>query len=76
MTFIIETKIHFVHIWGIEFLIYMATMLLVSIFYPSTNSFKFSELQIDDMIQWRYTKPLSISLCFITVLIYIMLGSF
>ena len=76
MTFIIETKIHFVHIWGIEFLINMATMLLVSIFYPSTNSFKFSELQIDDMIQWRYTKPLSISLCFITVLIYIMLGSF
>ena len=76
MTFIIESKIHFVHIWGIEFLLNMITMFLVSIFYPSTNNFKFSELKIDDMVQWRYTKPLSISLCFITVSIYIMLGSF
>mgnify|MGYP001158586238 CR=1 FL=1 len=76
MTFVVESKIHFVHIWGIEFLLNMATMYLVSLFYPSNSNFKFSELQIHDMVQWRHTKPLSISLCLITVLIYIMLGSF
>ena len=76
MTFIVESEIHFVHIWGIEFLLNMSTMFLVSIFYPSTSNFKFSELQIDDMVQWRHTKPLSISLCIVTVLIYIMLGNF
>ena len=76
MTFVVESKIHFVHIWGIEFLLNMATMYLVSLFYPSNSNFKFSELQIHDMVQWRHTKPLSIILCLITVLIYIMLGSF
>tara|TARA_B100001057_G_scaffold498831_1_gene607276 strand:+ start:8273 stop:9850 length:1578 start_codon:yes stop_codon:yes gene_type:complete len=76
MTFVVESKIHFVHIWGIEFLLNMTTMYLVSLFYPSNSNFKFSELQIHDMVQWRHTKPLSIILCLITVLIYIMLGSF
>jgi len=76
MTFIIQSEIHFVHIWGIEFLLNMTTMFLVSRFYPTSGKFKFTELQINDMVQWKYTKPMSMALCMITISIYIMLGSF
>ena len=75
MTFILKTDIHFVHIWGIEFLLNIATMLLISRFYPYNGSFSFNTLRIDDMKQWKYTKVMSYSLCIITVLIYIVLGN-
>ena len=75
MTFILKTDIHFVHIWGIEFLLNIGTMLLISRFYPYNGSFSFNTLRIDDMRQWKYTKLMSYSLCIITVLIYIILGN-
>jgi len=76
MTFIIKSEIHFVHIWGIEFLLNMTTMLLVSKYYPSSDKFNFADLEINDLVQWKYTKPMSFALCAITISIYILLGSF
>tara|TARA_X000001036_G_scaffold176039_1_gene166606 strand:+ start:9393 stop:10970 length:1578 start_codon:yes stop_codon:yes gene_type:complete len=76
MTFIIKSEIHFVHIWGIEFILNMITMLLVSKYYPSVDKFNFAELEINDLVQWKYTKPMSFVLCAITISIYILLGSF
>ena len=76
MTFIIKSEIHFVHIWGIEFLLNMTTMLLVSKYYPSSDKFNFTDLEINDLVQWKYTKPMSFALCAITISIYILLGSF
>ena len=76
MTFIIESNIHFVHIWGIEFLLNMTTMLIVSKYYPSVDKFNFAELEVNDLVQWKYTKPMSFALCTITITIYILLGSF
>ena len=76
MTFIVKSELHFVHVWGIEFLLNVATMFLVSMYYPSNGKFKFTELEINDMVQWKHTKPMSIGLCVITISIYIMLGSF
>ena len=73
-TFILKTDIHFVHIWGIEFLINLAVMLGVSYFYPQDKEFKATDLHILDMKEWKYTKHLSIALCFVTLLIYILLG--
>ena len=75
-SFILKTDIHFVHIWGIEFILNIATMFLVSHFYPSDGKFKFSELNIDDLVQWKYTKPMSISLCLITISVYVLMGSY
>ncbi len=75
-SFILKTDIHFVHIWGIEFILNIATMFLVSHFYPSDGKFKFSELNIDDLVQWKYTKPMSISLCVITISVYVLMGSY
>ena len=73
-TFILKTDIHFVHIWGIEFLINLAVMFGVSYFYPQDKEFKAIDLHILDMKEWKYTKHLSIVLCFVTLLIYILLG--
>jgi len=75
-SFILKTDIHFVHIWGIEFLLNIATMFLVSHFYPSDGKFKFSELNIDELVQWKYTKPMSISLCIITISVYVLMGTY
>ena len=73
-TFMLKTDIHFVHIWGIEFLINLAVMFGVSYFYPQDKEFKAKDLHILDMKEWKYTKHMSIALCFVTILIYIPLG--
>ena len=75
-TFILQSDVHFVHIWGIEFLLNIFTMYLVSYFYPADGKFNFAELKIDNMTQWRYTKPVSIILCVITLAIYILMGQY
>ena len=46
----------------------------VSYFYPQDKEFKATDLHILDMKEWKYTKHLSIALCFVTLLIYILLG--
>ncbi len=73
-TFILKTDIHFIHIWGIEFIINIIVMFIMSYFYPISEEFKIENLKIVDLSEWKYTKPMSIVLCFITILIYIMLG--
>ena len=74
-TFILKTDFHFIHIWGIEFLINIFVMFLISHFYPITKEFKIQNLKIVDLRQWKYTKHMSFVLCFVTILIYIILGS-
>jgi SSS family solute:Na+ symporter len=73
-TFILKTDIHFIHIWGIEFLLNMAVMFGVSYFYPPERVFKAEDLHILDLKEWKYTKHMSIALCLITLTIYVLLG--
>ncbi|MHA7943839.1 solute:sodium symporter family transporter [Formosa sp. 3Alg 14/1] len=73
-TFIFKVNIHFVHIWGIEFLLNLAVMFIVSHFYPANKPFEIKDLQILEMKPWRYAKAMSVFLCVVTVLIYIWLG--
>jgi len=74
-TFILEVDIHFVHIWGIEFLLNLLVMFVVSRIYPNTKICTqpqaSGELEVE---QWKYTKPFSILLTIIIVGIYIWLG--
>lgn len=74
-TFILKLDIHFVHVWGIEFLLNLAVMFVVSYFYPNDKEFKIDDLNILDLKEWKYTKLLSIILCGVTILIYVLLGS-
>lgn len=74
-TFIFKVDIHFVHIWGIEFLLNIAVMLGVSHFFPANKEFSIQDLHILEMKPWKYAKGMSIILCAVTILIYILLGS-
>lgn len=75
-TFVFKVNVHFVHIWGIEFLLNLAVMFGVSYLYP-TNSKNLNQedIQIVDMKEWKYTKQMSIFLCLITITIYVLLGT-
>ncbi|MEL0318515.1 MAG: solute:sodium symporter family transporter [Flavobacteriaceae bacterium] len=75
-SFVFDTGLHFVHLWGIEFLLNLILMYGFSYYYPNTNHFKISDLKFVKMEQWSFTKPFSIALCFITLIIYIALGTF
>lgn len=67
--------IHFVHLWGIEFVLNVALMLGLSHFFPRKNHYEIRDVGAVDLVSWKYTKAMSIGLCAITLLIYILLGS-
>ncbi len=74
-SFVIETSIHFVHIWGIEFILNVAIMLVVSRFYPHTTTQGLKAPVNLDLTHWQYARHLGVVLVVITILIYIWLGS-
>ncbi|MCK0159068.1 solute:sodium symporter family transporter [Allomuricauda sp. F6463D] len=67
--------IHFVHLWGIEFVLNIIIMFAVSHFYPRKNTYQMADVGAVSLVSWKYTKVMSIGLCLVTVLIYILLGS-
>lgn len=73
--FILKVNIHFVHIWGIEFLLNMAVMFTVSYFSPNSNTFKPSDISPIELKPWKYAKLLGLILVVLTVLIYVWLGN-
>lgn len=74
-TFILKIDIHFVHIWGIEFILNVVVMLGVSKFYPVDKDITMKSMNILDLSTWKYTKLMSIILVAVTILIYILLGN-
>ena len=67
--------IHFVHLWGIEFVLNVLIMYTVSYFYPRKNMYEVTDVGAVKLVSWKYTKPMSIALCTITILIYVLLGN-
>ena len=74
LNFVLEVDLHFVHIWGIEFVLNVGVMHLVSNVYPRTNMFKITNSGVVEIEQWKYAKLLSWILLVVTVLIYVLLG--
>lgn len=73
-TFILKLNIHFIHNWGIEFVLNVILMYTVSYFYPRRNfGIRTAPVKME-MIQWKYAKHLSVILVVVTILIYILLG--
>ena len=73
--FIWQVDMHYVHIWGIEFVLNIGVMLLVSHFHPRTNSFSITNIGVVDVTQWKYAKGFSIFLVLATLAVYIFLGN-
>jgi len=74
MYFILEVDLHFVHIWGIEFVLNIIVMHLVSMAIPRTNNFVMKDVGAVDLTPWKYAKHLSIILTVAIISIYIFLG--
>ncbi len=73
-TFILKVDIHFVHIWGIEFLLNVAVMFGVSKFYPVNKDIAMKNMDVVNLTEWKYARPVSMILVAVTILIYILLG--
>lgn len=73
-TFILKVNIHFIHIWGIEFVLNMIIMFVVSHYYPRKTFTDKAEALKVDMKSWKYAYHLSAALVIITIGIYIILG--
>lgn len=73
--FILEVELHFVHIWGIEFILNIIVMHLVSMIFPMKEKFVIPDAGILNLEPWKYAKGFSIFLVVVTVIIYILLGS-
>jgi SSS family solute:Na+ symporter len=75
VTFVLQSDIHFVHVWGIEFLLNVAVMYGVSYFYPRPGYADRPEPDRVELVPWRYTQVMALSLVVVTIAIYILLGS-
>ena len=75
MYFILQVDIHFIHIWGIEFVLNVIVMHLVSIYYPRTNPFRIKDVGAVNLAEWKYAKPMAAVLVLVTLIMYIFLGS-
>ena len=74
VTFIFKSDIHFVHVWGIEFVLNMVTMFVFSYIFPQKKK---KERRIEnhiELIEWKYAKGISFIIAFITISIYILLS--
>lgn len=72
---ILEVDLHFVHVWGIEFILNIIVMHVVSMIFPRENMFEIEDVGAVEMVAWKYAKPMSIFLVVITIIIYILLGT-
>ena len=75
MYFILEVDLHFVHIWGIEFVLNIIVMHLVSMAFPRTNPFVIKDVGKVNLTPWKYAKHLSVAITVVVVLIYVWLGN-
>ena len=72
--FIIKIDLHFIHTWGIEFVLNMLIMFGVSYYFPRKKFIEEVDVGKVDMKPWKYTYIMSAVLVIITISIYILLG--
>ncbi|MCI5057243.1 MAG: solute:sodium symporter family transporter [Flavobacteriales bacterium] len=75
MNFVIKIDMHFVHIWGIEFVLNMIVMHIVSSITKDGKAFKIEDVKAVDTTPWKFARPLGAALIIITIGIYIILGN-
>ncbi|WP_430968718.1 solute:sodium symporter family transporter [Spongiimicrobium sp. 2-473A-2-J] len=73
--YLLELKLHFVHIWGIEFVLNLLVMHLVSYLSPKGDIFEMKDAGILDLRPWKYAKPFSLFLVLSTIILYLLLGN-
>jgi SSS family solute:Na+ symporter len=75
MYYVIQVNLHFVHIWGIEFVLNILVMHLVSLRWPKVSRFVMQDAGILNLKPWRYAKAFSLFLIAFTIILYLVLGN-
>ncbi len=75
MYFVLKVQLHFVHIWGIEFVLNVIVMHLVSQRFPRKNMFEIVDSKVVDITEWKYAKVLGLALVIATISIFVMFGN-
>ncbi|CAM3311998.1 solute:sodium symporter family transporter [Zobellia roscoffensis] len=75
MYYLIEVNLHFIHIWGIEFVLNILIMHLVSAFAKKEERFIMKDAGVLNLKPWRYAKPFSLFLVVFTIILYLVLGN-
>ena len=73
-SFILKVNLHFVHVWGIEFVLNILVMLGVSYFYKNKNPYTPTHTGEVNITPWKYARPVGLMLIIITILVYILLS--
>ncbi len=73
--YIIALDLHFVHLWGIEFVLNILVMHLASGKRHKKEKIEIRDAGILDLKPWRYARPFSIFLVAFTIILYILLGN-
>ncbi len=73
--FVLKINLHFVHIWGIEFVLNLIIMHLASWLLPKEPRFEMKDAGVLDLKPWKYAKPFSIFLVAFTIILYLFLGN-
>jgi solute:Na+ symporter, SSS family len=73
-SFILKVDLHFVHVWGIEFVLNILVMLLVSAIYKNKNPYTPTHTGEVNITPWKYAKPVGLLLVILTVLVYVLLS--
>ena len=73
--FVLEADVHFVHLWGIEFVLNIGLMHAVSALGPAGPAFEMQDSGKVDLKPWKHTRAFSVFLVAFTILLYILLGN-
>ncbi|MCB0602720.1 MAG: solute:sodium symporter family transporter [Saprospiraceae bacterium] len=73
-TFVWPVNLHFIHLWGIEFLLNMAVMLGISYYFPVKKRFQVEDHHAVELAAWKYAPAFSVFLVLTTIAIYIWLS--
>lgn len=72
--FVLQLDIHFVHVWGIEFVLNILVMIIVSRIQKYKGVFKLVDRHLIDTEEWKHKYVVGISLILVTLLLYLMFG--
>ena len=75
MYYIFVVNLHFVHIWGIEFVLNLIVMHLASRWFPKDATFTMKDVGAVDISPWKFAKPFSLFLIAVTIILYLVLGN-
>lgn len=70
-----QLDIHFVHIWGIEFVLNIIVMHVATMLFPKDAPFEMQDAGVLNLKPWKYAKPFSLFLVVFTIILYLVLGN-